>query len=199
MCVIADKSSVLGLGGIIGGTKTSTEYETKNVLLESAYFLPSSIRKTARDLSINTDAKYRFERGIDPNSVIEGLEIATDLILNICGGQASKFVITGKSIQKSKTLKFEVNNFENLIGVPISINEAQKIFLSLGFKCSKSKKHLKVEIPTWRPDISQDVDLIEELIRIKGFKHIKLVEPKRKEKTQLLILSKNCFICLKDL
>ena len=179
MCVIADKSSVLGLGGIIGGTKTSTEYETKNVLLESAFFLPSSIRKTARDLSINTDAKYRFERGIDPNSVIEGLEIATDLILNICGGQASKFVITGKSIQKSKTLKFEVNNFENLIGVPITINEAQKIFLSLGFKCSKSKKHLKVEIPTWRPDISQDVDLIEELIRIKGFKHIKLVEPKR--------------------
>ncbi len=179
MCVIADKSSVLGLGGIIGGTKTSTEYETKNIILESAYFLPSSIRKTARDLSINTDAKYRFERGIDPNSVIEGLEIATDLILNICGGQASKFVITGNSIKKSKTLKFEVNNFEKLIGVPITINEAQKIFLSLGFKCSKSKKHLKVEIPTWRPDISQDVDLIEELIRIKGFKHIKLVEPKR--------------------
>ena len=120
MCVIADKSSILGLGGIIGGTKTSTEYETKNILLESAYFLPSSIRKTARELSINTDAKYRFERGIDPNSVIEGLEIATDLILNICGGQASKFLIKGKSMQKRKTLKFEVNNFENLIGVPIT-------------------------------------------------------------------------------
>ena len=104
MCVIADKSSVLGLGGIIGGTKTSTEFETKNILLESAYFLPSSIRKTARDLSINTDAKYRFERGIDPNSVIEGLEIATELILNICGGQASKFVITGKN--KQKNVKF---------------------------------------------------------------------------------------------
>ena len=129
MCVIADKSSILGLGGIIGGTKTSTEYETKNILLESAYFLPSSIRKTARELSINTDAKYRFERGIDPNSVIEGLEIATDLILNICGGQASKFLIKGKSMQKRKTLKFEVNNFENLIGVPITINEAQKIRL----------------------------------------------------------------------
>ena len=143
MCVIADKSSVLGLGGIIGGTKTSTEYETKNILLESAYFLPSSIRKTARDLSINTDAKYRFERGIDPNSIKEGLEIATDLILNICGGQASKFQITGKSIQKNKDLKFEVNNFENLIGMPITINEAQKIFLSLGFKCSKSQKTFK--------------------------------------------------------
>tara|TARA_B100001248_G_scaffold64627_1_gene45151 strand:- start:28858 stop:31260 length:2403 start_codon:yes stop_codon:yes gene_type:complete len=193
MCVIADKSSILGLGGIIGGTKTSTEYETKNILLESAYFLPSSIRKTARELSINTDAKYRFERGIDPNSVIEGLEIATDLILNICGGQASKFLIKGKSMQKRKTLKFEVNNFENLIGVPITINEAQKIFLSLGFKCSKIKKDLKVEVPTWRPDISQDVDLIEELIRIKGFKHIKLVEPKRKRENPTLNFKQKLF------
>ncbi len=193
MCVIADKSSVLGLGGIIGGTKTSTEYETKNIVLESAYFLPSSIRKTARDLSINTDAKYRFERGIDPNSVIEGLEIATELILNICGGQASKFVITGKSKQKRKILKFEVNHFENLIGVPISINEAQKIFLSLGFKCSKRKKNLTVEIPTWRPDIIQDVDLIEELIRIKGFKNIKLVEPKRERENPTLNFKQKLF------
>ena len=193
MCVIADKSSVLGLGGIIGGTKTSTEYETKNIVLESAYFLPSSIRKTARDLSINTDAKYRFERGIDPNSVIEGLEIATELILNICGGQASKFVIKGKSKQKCKILKFEVNNFENLIGVPISINEAQKIFLSLGFKCSKRKRDLIVEIPTWRPDINQDVDLIEELIRIKGFKNIKLVEPKRERESPTLNFKQKLF------
>ena len=68
MCVISDKSSVLGLGGIIGGTKTSTELNTKNIVLESAYFLPKSIRKTARDLEINTDAKFRFERGVDPNS-----------------------------------------------------------------------------------------------------------------------------------
>ena len=102
MCVIADKSSVLGLGGIVGGTKTSTELETKNVLLESAYFLPSSIRKTARELSINTDAKYRFERGIDPNSITEGLEVATELIIRLCGGQASKFSITGKKFTKKR-------------------------------------------------------------------------------------------------
>ena len=80
MCVIADRKSILGLGGIIGGTKTSTELKTKNILLESAYFLPASIRKTARSLNINTDAKYRFERGIDPNSVKEGLQIAAELI-----------------------------------------------------------------------------------------------------------------------
>ena len=77
MCVISDKSGVLGLGGIIGGTTTSTELDTKNILLEAAYFNPSSIRKTARLLNINTDAKYRFERGIDPNSIKEGLELAT--------------------------------------------------------------------------------------------------------------------------
>ena len=105
MCVISDKSSVLGLGGIIGGIKTSTELDTKNLLLESAYFLPSSIRKTSRELTIDTDAKYRFERGIDPNSVLEGLEVATELILKICGGQASKFSITGKKFSKKQNYK----------------------------------------------------------------------------------------------
>ena len=105
MCVITDKSSVLGLGGIIGGTKTSTEFDTKNILLESAYFLPSSIRKTSRELSINTDAKYRFERGIDPNSVSEGLQVATDLILKYVEGKLAN-LITGKNSQKSKIIKF---------------------------------------------------------------------------------------------
>ena len=100
MCVIADKSNVLGLGGIIGGTKTSTEFDTKNILLESAYFVPSSIRKTARELNINTDAKYRFERGIDPNSIIEGLERAVELIVRLCGGEPSKFIITEKNLKK---------------------------------------------------------------------------------------------------
>ena len=193
MCVIADKSSVLGLGGIIGGTKTSTEFETKNILLESAYFLPKSIRKTARDLSIDTDAKYRFERGIDPNSVSEGLEVAAELITRICGGQASKFTITGKKEKKNDTIKFQIDKFENLIGVPINIAEAQKILFSLGFKCKKGKKDLKVEIPSWRPDVSQDVDIIEELIRIKGFKNIKLIEPTKKRYQETLNFRQKLF------
>ena len=193
MCVIADKSSVLGLGGIIGGTKTSTEFDTKNILLESAYFLPSSIRKTAKELTINTDAKYRFERGIDPNSIIEGLQRATELITKICGGQASKFVITGKNLQKNKILKFQTDSFENLIGIPISIYEAQKIFLSLGFNCKKGKKDLLIEVPSWRPDITQNVDLIEELIRIKGYKNIKLITPERRREKETLNFSQKLF------
>ena len=183
MCVISDKSGVLGLGGIIGGTTTSTELDTKNILLEAAYFSPSSIRKTARALNINTDAKYRFERGIDPNSIKEGLELATELILKICGGEASKFQITGKTNQKNKIINFQVEKFEKLIGISITANEINKILSSLGFKCKKSQKAIKVEVPSWRPDVSLDEDLIEELIRIKGFNNIKLIEPS-KNRTQ---------------
>ena len=193
MCVIADKSNVLGLGGIIGGTKTSTELNTKNILLESAYFYPSSIRKTSRELSLNTDAKYRFERGIDPNSVIEGLEIAVELILKICGGQASKFNVAGTNSQKDKVISFETKKFENLIGIPISTIEVNKILSSLGFLCKKVKKDLKVKVPSWRPDINQDVDLIEELIRIKGFKNISLVKPEKKREQETLNFKQKLF------
>jgi len=193
MCIISDKSGVLGLGGIIGGAKTSTELNTKNILLEAAYFLPSSIRKTARDLNINTDAKYRFERGIDPNSIKEGLEMAAELIVRICGGQASKFVIIGQQSQSNKKIKFEIDKFEKLIGIPMSINEADKILTSLGFKCKKGKKDLKLEVPTWRPDINLDEDLIEELIRISGFNKIKLIEPEKKRLKETLNFKQKLF------
>ena len=91
MCAISDKSGILGLGGIVGGTRSSTEFSTKNILLESAYFFPSPIRKTSKILNIDTDAKYRFERGIDPDSIILGLELGMCMILDLCGGEASKF------------------------------------------------------------------------------------------------------------
>ncbi len=193
MCVISDKSGVLGLGGIIGGTSTSTELDTKNILLEAAYFSPSSIRKTARSLNINTDAKYRFERGIDPNSIKEGLELATELILKICGGEASRFQITGKINQKNKIINFQVEKFEKLIGISITANEIDKILSSLGFKCKKNQKVIKVEVPSWRPDVSLDEDLIEELIRIKGFNNIKLIEPNKNRNQDTLNFKQKLF------
>jgi len=193
MCVISDRSRVLGLGGIIGGTSTSTELDTKNILLESAYFLPSSIRKTARELNINTDAKYRFERGIDPNSIKEGLELAVDLIIKICGGEASKLIITGKYKQASKVINFEIQKFEKIIGIPININEANKILTSLGFNCKKNKKNLKVSVPTWRPDINLEEDLVEELIRIKGFDKIKLIKPEKNRTNETLNFKQKIF------
>ena len=186
MCVISDKSSILGLGGIIGGTKTSTELETKNILLESAYFLPTSIRKTSRILDINTDAKYRFERGIDPNSVKEGLEIAAALIIKICGGEASKLAITGNISKKKNLIELNSEKFKKIIGISISNKDVSKILVSLGCKVKTGKNGFKVEAPSWRPDITQDIDLVEELIRIKGFDKIDLIEPeKRREKDTL--------------
>jgi len=179
MCVISDKSGVLGLGGIIGGVTTSTELDTKNILLESAYFLPTSIRKSSKKLNIITDAKYRFERGIDPNSITEGLKVATALILKICGGTASKFLITGSNSKKNKTIKLDIKKFKNIIGISISAQEVNKILSSLGCKIKISKKIIKADIPSWRPDISQDIDLIEELIRIKGFDKIELIKPEK--------------------
>jgi phenylalanyl-tRNA synthetase beta chain len=193
MCVISDKSGVLGLGGIIGGASTSTELKTKNILLEAAYFMPASIRKTARDLNINTDAKYRFERGIDPNSIKDGLELASELIIKTCGGEASKFITTGKPPQSNKIIKFEIIKFEKLIGIPITVNEADKILSSLGFKCKKGKKDLKIEVPTWRPDVNLDEDIIEELIRIKGFNKIKLIKPEKNRTKETLNFKQKLF------
>jgi phenylalanyl-tRNA synthetase beta chain len=193
MCVIADKSSILGLGGIIGGIKTSTGFETKNILLESAYFTPNSIRKTSRLLNITTDAKYRFERGIDPNSIKAGLEIATALIVKICGGEASKFNFSGTTNQKNRIIDLDLEKFQKIIGIPISNKEVNKILLSLGCKIKFGKKSFKVEVPSWRPDITQDIDLIEELIRIKGFDKIELIEPEKKRKKDTLNFEQKLF------
>ena len=193
MCVISDKTGVLGLGGIIGGGSTSTELDTKNILLESAYFLPVSVRKTSRELNINTDAKYRFERGIDPNSIKEGLELAASLIVKICGGSASKFSIAGSASQKNKVIILDIKKFQKVIGITISKVEANKILTSLGCKVKNNKEILKVEIPTWRPDITQEIDLIEELIRIKGFDKIELIEPEKKRNRDTLNFSQKLF------
>ena len=102
MCVISDDEGALGLGGIIGGTRSSTELNTKNILLESAYFDPEITRKTAKKLDLNSDAKFRFERGVDPQSIKIGLEVAAGLIVNICGGEVSNFDI--QLIKKHKSL-----------------------------------------------------------------------------------------------
>jgi phenylalanyl-tRNA synthetase beta chain len=193
MCVITDKSGILGLGGIIGGVTTSTEQDTKNILLESAYFLPTSIRKSSKKLNIITDAKYRFERGIDPNSIKEGLEIATALILKICGGSASKFLITGSNSQKNKVINLDFGKFKDVIGISISNQEVNKILTSLGCKINISNKTIKVEVPSWRPDISQDIDLIEELIRIKGFDKIELIKPEKSRDKETLNFKQKLF------
>ena len=183
MCVISDNKGVLGLGGIIGGTRSSTELDTKNILLESAYFDSKSIRKTAKKLNIDTDAKFRFERGIDPLSIEEGLNKAALLIREICGGKISKIDIQNIENFKNKTIKFDPQLFEKVSGFKISSKEMIKILHDLGFKSKKEKKYFKLTIPSWRPDISQEIDIVEELVRISGYDNIKTIDP-IKERTK---------------
>ncbi|MEK9715077.1 MAG: phenylalanine--tRNA ligase subunit beta, partial [Methylophilaceae bacterium] len=177
MCVISDNKGVLGLGGIIGGTRSGTEIDTKNVLLESAYFDPRSIRKTAKKLNIDTDAKFRFERGIDQLSIEDGLNKAAFLIKEICGGEISKIDIQKIESYKNKVIKFEPKTFEKISGFKISTEEMIIILEKIFFKLKKEKKFFKLSVPSWRPDIVQEIDIVEELVRISGYEKIKIENP----------------------
>jgi phenylalanyl-tRNA synthetase beta chain len=177
MCVISDNKGVLGLGGIIGGTRSGTEFDTKNILLESAYFDPRSIRKTAKKLNIDTDAKFRFERGIDRLSIEDGLNKAALLIKEICGGEISKIDIQKIESYKNNIIKFEPKMFEKITGFKISNKEMINILDKLGFKLKKEKKFFNLSVPSWRPDIVQEIDIVEELVRISGYEKIKIENP----------------------
>ena len=179
MCVISDKSRVLGLGGIIGGTYSGTELKTKNILLESAYFLPESVRRTSKLLNLDTDAKFRFERGIDPNSIEEGLSKAANLITEICGGKISKFDIQKSKKSRIRKIKFDIPLFKKITGFKVKDKEIIRILTDLGFGISKKKQKLHLIVPTWRPDITQPVDIVEEIARIKGYDNIETLEPKK--------------------
>jgi len=193
MCVITDDSGILGLGGIIGGTRSGTELDTKNVLIESAYFNPKSIRKTSKTLNIDTDAKFRFERGIDPLSMELGLQRAAELIKNICGGEVSKFDIQKIENVKNNLVKFDIHLFEKITGFKIDQKEIVKILTNLGFKIKKQKKLLLLSVPSWRPDIEQEVDVVEELVRIKGYDQIKIIEPEKVRKKNTLNQTQKLF------
>ncbi len=140
MCVISDGKGILGLGGIIGGTRSATEFDTKNILLESAFFEPRSIRSTAKKLNLDTDAKFRFERGIDPLSIEHGLNKAALLIKEICGGEISKIDIQKINTNKIRIIFFDTNLFKKITGFKISTKEMLKILENLGFKIKKEKK-----------------------------------------------------------
>ena len=186
MCVISDQSGVLGLGGIIGGTRSGTELDTKNILLESAYFNPKSIRKTSKLLNIDTDAKFRFERGIDPNSIEEGLVKAAKLIQEICGGEISKLDVQKSEISKKISIRFPLDLFESVTGFKISVKEIIKILTDLGFIIKKKNNDLNLIAPSWRPDILQPIDIVEEIVRIKGYDQIKTELPEKVRKIPTL-------------
>ena len=193
MCVVSDNTGILGLGGIIGGTRSGTELDTKNILIEAAYFNPRSIRKTSKILNIDTEAKYRFERGIDPLSVEEGLQKASELIKKICGGKVSKFDIQKSENVKNSLIKFDPLLFKKTTGFNIEKKEMIRILTDLGFEIKKEKKFLALKAPSWRPDINQEIDIVEELVRIYGYDQIQVIEPKKDRKKPTLSAKQRLF------
>ena len=185
-CVIADSEKVLGIAGIIGGEEFGSEIETKNIFLESAFFDPIHIARTGRKLNINSDARYRFERGTDPNFVLEGLDIATEMILDICGGKASKTSIALHEDFKNNEINFDIKLIEKISGIKISSKDIKKILLSLGFEIDKN---FKITVPSWRPDVSLPIDIVEEVIRIYGLNNVESIPLKNSDQPSKPILT----------
>jgi phenylalanyl-tRNA synthetase beta chain len=170
--VITDDSGVLGMGGIVGGVSTGCEVDTTDVFLECAYFDPTHTATTGRMHQVITDARYRFERGIDPEFTSYGLDLATQMILDLCGGEASEYVEAGSPSKWQKSYEFDTSLTEKRTGVVITESEQIEILKSLGFEIEENVSLYNVAPPSWRPDIMGVADLIEEIIRIYGYDKI---------------------------
>ncbi|MEP2828851.1 phenylalanine--tRNA ligase subunit beta [Parvibaculum sp.] len=171
--VIADDEKVLGLGGVMGGEESGSTEETTDVFVESAYFDPYRTARTGRDTGIVSDARYRFERGVDPEFVLPGLELATKMILSLCGGEASNVVVAGKVPDTAKVIEFDPARIEKLTGLSLPKSEAVTILTALGFGVSDAGALLSVAVPSWRPDIDGAADLVEEVVRVHGLSEVK--------------------------
>jgi phenylalanyl-tRNA synthetase beta chain len=169
MTVIADERAAEAIAGIMGGEASGCSETTTNVFLESAWFDPQRTAATGRKLSINSDARYRFERGVDPAFTQTGAEIATRMILELCGGEASELVIAGKVPDTSRSYTLRNTRVESLGGVIIPWTEQLRILRDLGFAVTDDGV---CNPPSWRPDVKGEADLVEEICRIYGLDKI---------------------------
>ncbi|MBO6518660.1 MAG: phenylalanine--tRNA ligase subunit beta [Rhodospirillales bacterium] len=172
MTLITDDNGPEGLGGVMGGEVSGVTEETVNVFIESAYFDPVRTAMTGRKLQIISDARYRFERGIDPAFLETGMEIATRLVMDLCGGEPSEVVVAGGNPDPGRSLDFRPDRVRELTGVEVTRDEIQRILAVLGFEISGDGDTWQVQIPSWRSDIVHEACLVEEVIRINGFDNI---------------------------
>jgi phenylalanyl-tRNA synthetase beta chain len=173
-CVVADQESAIGIGGVMGGEETGVTDFTKNILLEAAYFLPASIRRTARNLSLPTDASYRFERGVDPEMILRASHRATELVREIAGGTPAKEIhVAGKLPANSVDVTLSYEKCDRVIGVAIKPKTVDEILTHFGLKKTKSTSNGATwRIPSYRRDLQRDVDLIEEVLRAYGIEKV---------------------------
>lgn len=172
MCVITDDSGAISLGGIIGGASTGVDETTRDVFLEVALFNPAHIAKTGRALAIDTDARYRFERGVDVAFVETGAKLAIQMIQKLCGGEASQLVVAGKTPPWQRAIMLRPERIATLGGVAVDKARAAAILHALGFGISEKDTAVSVTPPPWRADVEGEADLIEEILRIHGYDKI---------------------------
>ena len=167
-CIIADDNGPESIAGVMGGEESGCDENTTDVLIESALWNPINIAKTGRSLGVITDARYRFERGVDPEFMTDGLELATQLVMDLCGGTPSEAEIVGYEGYTAKEITFPFSEVGRLIGVPVEASRSQDILEKLGFDVKPSGDTAKVSVPSWRPDVEGKADLVEEVMRVSG-------------------------------
>ncbi|MEI8143827.1 MAG: phenylalanine--tRNA ligase subunit beta [Alphaproteobacteria bacterium] len=170
--VIADDNGVESIAGIMGGEHSGCDENTTDVLIESALWDTLDIARTGRNLGIVTDARYRFERGVDPAFCIAGAELATRMVMDMCGGEPSDLVIAGEIPDTGAIINFPFAETKRLTGLQVSEREQKRILETLGFMVSGSSAVVKVSPPSWRPDVHGKADLVEEVMRIAGVDRI---------------------------
>lgn len=183
MLVIADSAGSIAIAGVMGGIKTEVGLSTKNILLEAAYFDPISTRRTSRMLALPTESSYRFERKVDMDNIKYASDRATRLILETAGGAAEDYIDIGKAEKTKTRMDLNIDRLNKILGIKISPSKIKDILTSLGLKCkSQTKNTLKLEIPTFRQDLQNEIDLIEEAARIYGYNNIPETLPSVVEK-----------------
>jgi phenylalanyl-tRNA synthetase beta chain len=168
MCVIADERGVESLAGIMGGEASGVSEATTDVLIESALWIPQNVAQTGRKLGIQSDARYRFERGVDSAFTVPGLELATRLVLDLCGGTPSEIFVAGNPQAPDKVIDFPVGEVKRLTGLDVALPEIRRVLGQLGFLVAGQGDVVKVAVPSWRPDIEGKADIVEEVVRIVG-------------------------------
>ena len=179
MTVIADDAEVLSLGGVIGGESTGCGETTTDVFVEAALFDPVRTAATGRKLNLQSDARYRFERGLDPAFVGPGMAIATRLIIELCGGEASELVVAGAMPAWQRSLTLRPDRVATLGGVALPFETQRRILENLGFGVAEADGTIMVAPPSWRGDIEGEADLVEEILRVNGYDAIAAVPLER--------------------
>ena len=189
ICVIADEHGVESLAGIMGGEASGCDENTTDVLIESALWNEINIAQTGRKLGINSDARYRFERGVDPAFMVPGLELATKLVMELCGGTPSENVVVGKAFGDDRVIDFPITEVKRLSGIEVPQPEMKRILSHLGFMMAGPGPVVKVAVPSWRSDVHGKADIVEEVVRIYGVDKVPMTPFERGEDARKPVLT----------